>query len=175
MSFGRTLHTESGALLLYTILQSSPSFAESLAVRSDLDSVVLPLLPTLYFASRSNTFMAKDYTSKCSSITAKDTSSSMSLLDIRSCPFRTQSQLYVVVVLLLLFSQDLSFGRDVFRQVIVVTVPWYKERRLKCINLGSVILLTVLRSVLFTLNRLRDVFFVEQLLRSFAEPVPFSS
>ena len=150
ISFGRTLHTEPGALLLYTILQSSPSFAESLAVRSDLDNLVMPLLRTLYFASRSNTFMAKDYANK--------RSSGMSTLDIRSCPFRTQSQLYVIMILLLLFSQDLSFGRDVFRRVVVVTVPWYMERRLKSINLGSVIILTMLRSLLFTLNRLRDVF-----------------
>ena len=150
ISFGRTLHTEPGALLLYTILQSSPSFAESLAVRSDLDNLVMPLLRTLYFASRSNTFMAKDYAIK--------RSSGITTLDIRSCPFRTQSQLYVIIILLLLFSQDLSFGRDVFRRVVVVTVPWYMERRLKSINLGSVIILTMLRSLLFTLNRLRDVF-----------------
>merc|ERR1712232_692735 len=128
---------------LYTIIQSSPSFAESLAVRSDLDSLVMPLLRTLYFASRKNTFMARDYTSKHSSVSSNGTQSGISSLDIRSCPFRTQSQLYVIIILLLFFSQDVSFGRDAFRRVIVLTVPWYKERSLKRINLGSVIILTI--------------------------------
>lgn len=150
-SFGRTLHTEVGALLLYTLLQSSPAFAESLAVRSDLDTLVLPLLRTLYFSSRANTYMAKDYASKGSS---KNSSS----LDIRSCPFRSQSQLYVIIILLLLFSQDVSFGRDAFRRITVQNVVWYKERQLKNINLGSILLLTLMRSLLFNLNRMLDGF-----------------
>merc|ERR1712012_728694 len=102
--------------------------------------------------------MARDYTPKHSSVSSKGTQSGISSLDIRSCPFRTQSQLYVIILLLLLFSQDVSFGRDAFRRVIVLTVPWYKERSLKRINLGSVIILTILRSLLFTLNRLQDIF-----------------
>lgn len=158
VSFGHTLHNELGALLLYTIIQSSPSFAEWLAVRSDMDNIVMPLLRTLYFAFRSNTFMAKDYgTKKGPSISNKGTPGTP-VLDIRDCPFRSQSQLYVTIILLLLFSQDSSFGRDVFRRVTVGDVPWYKERTLKNINLGSVIILTLLRSLLFNLNRLSDVF-----------------
>lgn len=161
ISFGCTLHTELGALLLYTMLQSSPSFAESLAVRSDMDNLVMPLLRTLYFASRSSTFMAKDYATKnptSTNTTSKSSSHRSTTLDIRSCPFRTQSQLYVIIILLLLFSQDSSFGRDVFRRVVVLSVPWYKERNLKCINLGSIMILTLLRSLLFALNRMNDVF-----------------
>jgi len=158
VAFGRTLHNELGTLLLYTIIQSSPSFAESLAVRSDMDNIVMPLLRTLYFAFRSNIFMAKDFgMNRYSSIITKGPSGTTAS-DIRDCPFRSQSQLYVIIILLLLFSQDSSFGRDVFRRVTVVTVPWYKERRLKYINLGSVIILTLLRSLIFNLNRLSDVF-----------------
>jgi hypothetical protein len=145
-----------GSLFLYTLLQSSPSFAESLVVRSDLDTLVMPLLRTLYFASRSHTFLAKDYASKRSSVTS--TSSQAFSSDIRGCPFRSQSQLYVIIILLLLFSQDSSFGRDAFKRITVNNVVWYKERHLKNINLGSIILLTVLRSLLFNLNRLHDVF-----------------
>jgi hypothetical protein len=158
LSFGRTLHNELGALLLYTIIQSSPSFAESLAVRSDMDNIVMPLLRTLYFAFRSNTFMAKDYETKKGSGLVRKGARGTSLSDIRDCPFRSLSQLYVIIILLLLLSQDSSFGRDVFRRVTVVDIPWYKERSLKCINLGSVIILTLLRSLIFNLNRLRDVF-----------------
>jgi Dyggve-Melchior-Clausen syndrome protein len=150
-AFGRTLHTEVGALLLYTLLQSSPAFAESLAVRSDLDTLVMPLLRTLYFSSRSNTYMARDYATKGST---KDTES----FDIRSFPFRSQSQLYVIIILLLIFSQDVSFGRDAFQRTTVSNVLWYKERKLKNINLGSVVLLTLLRMLLFNLNRIKDGF-----------------
>lgn len=158
VTFCRTLHNELGALLLYTIMQSSPSFAESLTVRSDMDDLVMPLIRTLYFAFRSQTFMAKDYgTRRCTSTISKGASGSTTI-DIRDCPFRSLSQLYVIIILLLLFSQDSSFGRDVFRRITVVTVPWYKERSLKCINLGSVIILTLLRCLVFNLNRLSDVF-----------------
>ena len=153
VAFGKTLHTEIGALMLYTLLQSSPAFSQSLAVRSDLDTLVLPLLRTLYFSSRTNSYMAKDFASHSS----PDNPSSYSL-DIRSCPFRSLSQLYVIIILLLLFSQDASFGRDAFRRITVSNVIWYKERNLRNINLGSVILLALLRSILFNLNRLKDVF-----------------
>jgi hypothetical protein len=160
VSFGRTLHTEVGALLLYTLLQSSPSFAESLAVRSDLDTLVMPLLRTLYFASRSHTFISKEYTNKRSSVTGTSSNAASlgSTFDIRSCPFRSLSQLYVIIILLLLFSQDASFGRDAFKRTTVPSVVWYKERHLKNINLGSIILLTLLRTLLFNLNRVHDAF-----------------
>ncbi len=164
VSFGNTLHNELGALLLYTIIQSSPSFAEWLAVPSDMDSIVMPLLRTLYFAFRSNTFMAKDYGSKKGSRGTTKSKPGTTVSDIRDCPFRSESQLYVIIILLLLFSQDSSFGRDVFRRVTVVNVPWYKERTLKGINLGSVIILTLLRSLIFNLNRLSDVFLLNNCL-----------
>lgn len=152
-SFGGTLYTEVGALLLYTLLQSSPSFAESIAVRSDLDTLVLPLLRTLYFATAPRHYTTMDFAGRTSSSHTKD-----SLLSIQNCPFRSQSQLYVLLILLLLFSQDASFGPDAFRRVVVSSVPWYKERHLKDINLGSVLLLTLLRSLTFNLNRLHDSF-----------------
>jgi hypothetical protein len=79
-------------------------------------------------------------------------------VSIRSCPFRSLSQLYVIIILLLLFSQDLSFGSDAFRRVIVANVPWYKERNLKDISLGSLIILSLLRSLTFNLNRIHDPF-----------------
>jgi hypothetical protein len=161
LSFGRTLHTELGAVSLYTMIQSSPSFAESLAVRSDLDTLVLPLLRTLYFSSASKTYMAQDYASKLPQLSSnRSTNIQPQALNanVRNCPFRSQSQLYVIIILLLLFSQDSSFGNDAFRRITVSKVLWYKERTLKNINLGSVLLLTLLRSLLFNLHRLQDSF-----------------
>lgn len=137
-TFGRTSHNELGALLLYTLIQSSKTFADSIAVRSDLDTLVLPLLRTLYFATATRVHVA---TQKGS-----------------SAPFRSLSQLYVIIILLLLFTQDPSFGADAFRRVMVTSVPWYKERYLKDISLGSVLILSLLRCLSFVLNRQNDAF-----------------
>jgi hypothetical protein len=64
----------------------------------------------------------------------------------------------VILILLLLFSQDASFGPDAFRRNIVSSVPWYKERNLRDINLGSLLLLTLLRSITFNLAKMQDAF-----------------
>jgi len=149
LAFGKILHTEVGALLLYTFLQSSPMFAASISARSDLDTLVMPLLRTLYFSS---TLHVKKATSKQSNLDSK------MLLLPQSRPFRSQSQLYVIMILLLLFSQDASFGMDAFRRVTISSIPWYKERRLSDISLGSMLILALLRSIAFNLNRLRDGF-----------------
>jgi len=169
-SFGTTAHTEPGALLLYTLLQSSPTFAASLAVRSDLDTLVLPLLRTLYFATALRHHVAQDYqphhrgsTSSTNghrrtSEASVSSASSLTAASLRDCPFRSVSQLYVIIILLLLFSQDSSFGADAFRRVMVPTVPWYKERYLREISLGSVLVLALLRCLSFNLNRQNDAF-----------------
>ncbi|KAL3801110.1 hypothetical protein HJC23_002403 [Cyclotella cryptica] len=143
-SFGRILHTEVGALMLYTVMQSSPVFAASLMARSDLDTLVVPLLRTLYFSS------------KLSHETG-DPSRFITLSD-KDRPFRAQSQLYVILILLLIFSQDPSFGRDSFRRVSIPKVKWYKERHVKEVSLGSMIILVLIKAITFNLNRLQDEF-----------------
>lgn len=149
-SFGSIVHTEVGALLLYTMYQSSPTFAASMAVRSDLDTLVVPLLRTLYFSSSLRYYSG--------STARQSNSSGNSSLSLWNCPFRSLSQLYLNLIIVLLFSQDASFGPDAFRRVIVTSVPWYRERNLKDINLGSLLMLTILRSISFNLNRLQDAF-----------------
>ena len=136
--FGSIVHHELGALLLYTLFQSSPSFGASLAVRSDLDTLVVPLLRTLYFGSSLRHYSGQHR---------------------HGMPFRSPSQLYLVLILLLLFSQDGSFGPDAFRRVSVPSVVWYKERNLgSSISLGSLLVLVVLRCITFNLNRMKDAF-----------------
>jgi hypothetical protein len=149
-TFGSIVHTEAGALLLYTMYQSSPMFAQSMAVRSDLDTLVVPLLRTLYFSSSIRHYSGNS--------TVKSQNGGSMALSARNCPFRSPSQLYLILILLLLFSQDSSFGPDAFRRVMVTSVPWYRERNLKEITLGSLLLLTLLRSITFNLNRLQDAF-----------------
>lgn len=157
--FGLTSHTEVGSLLLYTFLQASPAFADSIAVRSDLDRLVLPLLRTLYFASSLRLYAAQDYSTRAARRPSNEShATTNATLSLRNCPFRSQSQLYVIVILLLLFSQDASFGPDAFRRAMVPNLLWYKERHLKDISLGSVMILCILRSLSFNLNRLQDAF-----------------
>ena len=145
-AFGDTVHTELGALLLYTLLQTSNSFAASVSARSDLDTLVLPLLRTLYTS----------LSSEGSDMTITKRTKNVPFLKPR--PFRSQSQLYVILILLLLFTQDASFGADAFRRVTMPIVPWYRERQLKDISLGSLLMLVLLRSITYNLNRLQDAF-----------------
>jgi len=123
-------------------------FAASMAVRSDLDTLVVPLLRTLYFASS-----ARFYAGNAGKIPSNG-----GAVSIRNLPFRSLSQLYLNLILLLLFSQDSSFGPDAFRRTMLPTVPWYRERQFKDVTLGSLLLLTLLRSITFNLNRLQDAF-----------------
>ena len=153
-SFGRTLHTEPSQLVLYTLLQSSPTLAASASVTADRDALVMPLLRTLYFAS---TLSHQQKTSKFRSASMADGDSSTTSPNYKQ-HFRSQSQLYVILILLLIFSQDQSFGPDAFRRVVVARVPWYRERQLRDVNLGSVLLLTSLRAITFNLHRLKDPF-----------------
>ena len=151
-AFGRGVHTELGALTLYTLLLSSPSFAESIAARSDLDTLVMPLLRSLYFSSTMSHVDGQNQ--------PKSGHSSAPALTTNNRPFRSQSQLYVILILLLIFSSDQSFGRDSFRRVHVsrTAAKWYKERHIKDSSLGSMILLVLLRAITFNLNRLHDAF-----------------
>ena len=159
-SFAMTVHNEVGALMLYTTLQSSPIFAASLAVRSDLDMLVMPLLRTLYFSS-STTYHISGVTTNASSASnpnGQKSSISSSDVEVQQKPFRSPSQLYVILILLLIFSQDTSFGPDSFRRSSISSVVWYKERKLRDISLGSLIVLSLLRSITFNLNRMQDPF-----------------
>ena len=127
---------------------------------ADLDTLVLPLLRTLYYASSLRHHVALDYHRGSTNGGRRSSESSVSSTSpsLRSCPFRSISQLYVIIILLLLFSQDSSFGADAFRRVMVPTVPWYKERYLREISLGSVLVIALLRCLTFNLNRQNDAF-----------------
>jgi len=152
-AFGQIAHTEVGALLLYTMLLSSPTLATSISARSDLDTLIMPLLRSLYFS----TVM----TGSASTVTnSSGQLSQLITLAPSNRPFRSQSQLYLILILLLIFSSDPSFGRDSFRRVSVsiTSLKWYKERQIKESSLGSMILLVLLRATSFNLNQLQDAF-----------------
>ena len=113
-TFPGVVHTEIGALMLYTMLQASPIFTTSLAVRSDLDILIVPLLRTLYFSTSTSHVWKDYYHYKTKRQHRSLSSSSLATVDVWEQPFRSQSQLYVILILLLVFSQDRCFGPDIF-------------------------------------------------------------
>lgn len=122
----------------------------------------MPLLRTLYFSSsvtyhsgRTVTSSANNKNTETSAATSSNTTSGV---DVLQKPFRSPSHLYVILILLLIFSQDTSFGPDSFRRSKIPTILWYRERQLKDISLGSVLVLSLLRCITFNLNRLQDPF-----------------
>ena len=154
-AFQRTAHTEIGALWLYTLLLSSPSFAQSIRSRSDLDTIILPLLRSLYFSIAPPMSAASQHNAHAVTTTV--------MIPISSDrPFRSLSQLYVILILLLIFSQENTFGRDSFRRMRIPSnnaILWFKERQqMKDASLGTVILLILLQTITYNLNHLHDEF-----------------
>ena len=56
------------------------------------------------------------------------------------------SHLYVLLILLLILSEDVSFNEGVHKRITVKNALWFKEHCLKDITLGSLMLIIVLRT-----------------------------
>nr|XP_016507050.1 PREDICTED: dymeclin-like [Nicotiana tabacum] len=91
-TLGMCLADETSVLLLYSLVQGNSDFLEYVLVRTDLDTLLMPLLETLYNAPR-----------------------------------RTSNQIYMVLIILLILSQDSSFNASIHKLVLPF-VPWYQER-----------------------------------------------
>ena len=141
ISFSSTLHTESSSLLLYALMTASTSFSDAMSARSDLDQLTLPLLKNLYQSS--------------ARVQGRLDDSGRHQVDRT---FRGTHQLYLIMIVLLKLSQEYSFGDDAFTRIFLTEVPWYKERSLKSISLGSLMILALLRSVTNNLNSLQDAY-----------------
>ncbi|GMH60070.1 hypothetical protein TrLO_g2222 [Triparma laevis f. longispina] len=68
---------------------------------------------------------------------------------------------YVIIIILLKLSSEYSFPSDLFNRIKLENVPWYLERSLKNINLGSLLILVLLRLITCNLNRWNDVYLLE--------------
>jgi hypothetical protein len=114
---GMCLSNEITVLFLYTLLHGNPDFLEYVLVRTDLDTLLIPLLETLYDASR-----------------------------------KTSNEIDMVLIILLILSQDSSFNAGIHKQILP-NVPWYKERRLHQISLGSLMVIILIRTVNYNLSK----------------------
>nr|XP_009766380.1 PREDICTED: dymeclin isoform X2 [Nicotiana sylvestris] len=135
-TLGMCLADETSVLLLYSLVQGNSDFLEYVLVRTDLDTLLMPLLETLYNAPR-----------------------------------RTSNQIYMVLIILLILSQDSSFNASIHKLVLPF-VPWYQERVLHQTSLGSLMVIILTRTVKYNLSKLRDVYLHTNCLATLANMAP---
>ncbi|KAF9362547.1 hypothetical protein BGX34_005965 [Mortierella sp. NVP85] len=68
------------------------------------------------------------------------------------------SQVYVLLVILLLFSQDEVFNENI-QKITMTYQPWFTERLLKSISLGGLAIAIVIRTIQYNLAQHKDVYF----------------
>ncbi|TYZ65590.1 hypothetical protein PybrP1_011102 [[Pythium] brassicae (nom. inval.)] len=68
------------------------------------------------------------------------------------------SRLYLLVIVLLTFTQDAAFVRAAHTKVVVRAVPWYSERYILDVSLGSLCVVIFTRLVLRNITHLQDSF-----------------
>jgi hypothetical protein len=82
------------------------------------------------------------------------------LLPLLHCLYQTKDMsvptLYIVVIVLLHFSQDADFCATIHRRIKLPHVPWFAERLLLHISIGSLVVVVLLRVVQFNLSTLQD-------------------
>ncbi|XP_052188869.1 LOW QUALITY PROTEIN: uncharacterized protein LOC127799156 [Diospyros lotus] len=135
-TLGMYLADEAAVLLLYSLVHGNSDFLEYVLVRTDLDTLLMPMLETLYNASK-----------------------------------RTSNQIYMLLFILLILNQDSSFNASIHK-LILPTVPWYKERLLHQISLGSLMVIILIRTVKYNLSKLRDVYLHTNCLATLANMAP---
>ncbi|CAI8604607.1 unnamed protein product [Vicia faba] len=135
-TLGMCLTDETAVLLLYSLLQGNSSFLEYVLVRTDMDTLLMPILEALYNA-----------------------------------PTRTANQIYMLLIVCLILSQDSSFNASIHK-LILTGVPWYKERLLHQTSLGSLMVIILIRTVQYNMSKLRDVYLHTTCLATLANMAP---
>ncbi len=136
-SLGRSLlHKEASVLLLYALIHGTPHFNNYCMARSDVDTILLPILELLYTARG-----------------------------------RSANQLYMLLIILLILSQETAFASNIHR-IPLRTVPFYKERPLVDTTLGSLLIVLLLRTAHYNLASLKDVYLHTNCLATMANLAP---
>ncbi|KAK7279271.1 hypothetical protein RJT34_24318 [Clitoria ternatea] len=84
---------------------------------------------------------------------------------------RTANQIYMLLIILLILSQDSSFNASIHK-LILPTVLWYKERLLLQSSLGSLMIIILIRTIQYNLSKLRDVYLHTTCLATLANMAP---
>ncbi|XP_076960317.1 uncharacterized protein LOC143636638 [Bidens hawaiensis] len=135
-TLGMCLTDETAVLLLYALVHGNSAFLEYVLVRTDIDTLLMPLLETLYDTSR-----------------------------------RTSNQIYMVLIILLILSQDASFNATIHK-LILPSVPWYQERLLHQTSLGSLMIIILIRTMKYNMSKMRDVYLHTNCLAALANMAP---
>ncbi|EPS63352.1 hypothetical protein M569_11433, partial [Genlisea aurea] len=135
-TLGMCLANENAVLLLYSLVHGNSNFLEYVLVRTDVDTLLMPLLETLYNA-----------------------------------PTKTSNHIYMVLVILLILSQDSSFNASIHK-LVLPNVPWYQERRLNQTSLGSLMVIILIRTMRYNLFKMRDVYLHTNVLATLANMAP---
>ncbi|KAI3459425.1 hypothetical protein Pfo_016088 [Paulownia fortunei] len=135
-TLGMCLADETSVLLLYSLVHGNSYFLEYVLVRTDLDTLLMPMLETLYNAPR-----------------------------------RAANHIYMVLIILLILSQDSSFNASIHK-LMLPNVPWYQERLLHQTSLGSLMIIILIRTVKYNLSKLRDVYLHTNCLATLANMAP---
>ncbi|KAF2290167.1 hypothetical protein GH714_003820 [Hevea brasiliensis] len=135
-TLGMCLGDETAALLLYTLVHGNSDFLEYVLVRTDLDTLLMPILETLYNTSK-----------------------------------RTSNHIYILLIILLILSQDSSFNASIHK-MILPSVPWYQEHLLHQTSLGSLMVIILIRTVKYNLSKLKDLYLHTTCLATLANMAP---
>jgi len=128
----KSMQDERGTIMLYTFIQHVHPFRDYALVRSDLETLLLPILQQVY-----------------------------------DVPTSSQSQIYLLSIILLILSQDASFNRDVHKRIISGP-DWYKERPLGVLSLGSFMIILLLRMAQSNLVSSRDPYLHTNIMAALA-------
>lgn len=68
------------------------------------------------------------------------------------------SRIYMLVIVLLTYTQDAAFVRDAHTKMMVHTVPWYSERYILDVSLGSLMMVIFTRLIFRNITHFQDSF-----------------
>jgi hypothetical protein len=89
-------------------------------------------------------------------------------------PEQTANQLYMLLIIILMLSQDSAFAQNVHR-VSIPSVPFYKEKIINKTTLGSLLVLLLLRTAHHNLATMKDVYLHTNTLAALANLAPYVS
>lgn len=171
--------------MLYSFVHGNPGFLEYVLVRTDLDTLVCFYSPSVKLFVSSNFQLAIVF---CVGLflVKHDFRCFQQLIPILEMLYnasrRTPNQIYMLLIILLILSQDLSFNATIHKLVIpyafifkltiatllsfkllpsmynaqiLTNVPWYQERLLHHVSLGSLMIVILIRTVNYNLSKLR--------------------
>ncbi|OEL23641.1 Dymeclin [Dichanthelium oligosanthes] len=84
---------------------------------------------------------------------------------------KTSNQIYMLLIILLILSQDSTFNSSVHK-LVLPAVPWYHERLMHQTSLGSLMVVILIRTIKYNLSKLRDVYLHTNCLAILANMAP---